>query len=87
MAPSVTSYIKNLTPEKRLENILWERRILGFPPFGWDVTQPMVCISESPARHLKWLLNTRKWPPWGGDPAPPVGLQQGRWAGLVSPAC
>lgn len=25
----------------------------------------MVCLSESPLEHLRWLLSHRQWPPWG----------------------
>jgi hypothetical protein len=65
MTPLVTDEIARLEPWQRLENILWEQRLLGFPPFGADVDQPMSCLSESPPDHLQWLLSTRQWPPWG----------------------
>ena len=63
--PSVPAHIRSLTPEQRLDNILWEQRIIGFPPFGYGVVQPMVCFSESPLNHLDWLLHSQHWPPWG----------------------
>ena len=25
----------------------------------------MVCLSESPLEHLRWLVSDRGWPPWG----------------------
>jgi hypothetical protein len=25
----------------------------------------MVCLSESPLEHLRWLLSNLQWPPWG----------------------
>jgi hypothetical protein len=61
----VPPYIQGLTAEQRLDSILWEQRIWGFPPFGRDVVQPMVCFSESPPNHLEWLLHGQGWPPWG----------------------
>jgi hypothetical protein len=63
--PMVPAAIQGLTPAQRLDNILWEQRILGFPPFGAAADQPMVCFSESPLDHLQWLLQSRGWPPWG----------------------
>jgi hypothetical protein len=63
--PCVPPEIQALTPAERLDNILWEQRILGFAPFGAAADQPMVCFSESPLDHLQWLLHSRGWPPWG----------------------
>ena len=57
--------IKLMEPEQRLENMLWSEALHGFPPFGASADQPMVCFSESPPDHLRWLLATRKWPAWG----------------------
>jgi len=63
MTPTVPQTIRDLQPWQRLHNILWEGQIRGFPPFGSD--SPMVCLSESPLEHLRWLLSHRQWPPWG----------------------
>lgn len=60
---SVPMSIRALTPAQRLDNILWEQQIWGFPPFG--ASSPMVCFSESPLDHLSWLINTKGWPTWG----------------------
>jgi hypothetical protein len=54
-----------MTVEQRLDSILWEQRLYGFPPFGAYVDQPMICFSESPPDHLRWLIATRGWPAWG----------------------
>ncbi len=54
-----------MTPAERLDSILWGETLYGFPPFGADKDQPMVCFSESPLDHLQWLLATRGWPGWG----------------------
>lgn len=61
----VPAAIANQTPWQRLDNILWEQRLLGFPPFGAEAGLPVVSLSESPPAHLQWLLSTRRWPPWG----------------------
>lgn len=61
--PFVPDWIRGITPAQRLDNILWQQCIWGFPPFGAE--SPMVCFSESPADHLVWLMNDRHWPPWG----------------------
>lgn len=61
--PTVPQWVRSQQPCQRLDNILWERQIRGFAPFGSDL--PMVCLSESPLAHLQWLLSDRKWPPWG----------------------
>jgi hypothetical protein len=63
--PYVPDEIANLDPWERLDQILWEQRLLGFPPFGAAFDQPMICLSESPPNHLQWLLGTRGWKPWG----------------------
>lgn len=65
ITPYVPDSISTLTPQQRLNNILWEQRILGFPSFGADRNQPMVCLSESPPKHMDWLLHSHQWPPWG----------------------
>lgn len=61
----VPGNIANMEPAQRLDNILWDEQLRGFPPFCAEPDQPMVCLSESPPDHLRWLLSTRKWPPWG----------------------
>jgi hypothetical protein len=63
--PYVSSGVRNQTPQERLANILWEQRLNGYPPFRAQWNQPMICLSESPVDHLKWLLRDRQWPPWG----------------------
>lgn len=63
MTPTVPQVIRDLQPWQRLHNILWEGQIRGFAPFG--SRSPMVCFSESPLEHLRWLLSHRQWPPWG----------------------
>ncbi|GAA1657307.1 hypothetical protein [Actinoplanes couchii] len=63
VTPTVPLAIRNQQPWQRLFSILWEGQIRGFAPFGSD--SPMVCLSESPLEHLRWLLSTRQWPPWG----------------------
>lgn len=61
--PSVPPSIRKLEPWQRLDRILWEGQIRGFAPFGSD--RPMVCLSESPPEHLRWLLANHRWQPWG----------------------
>jgi hypothetical protein len=46
----------------RLANILWEGGLRGSPPFG--AANRMVCFSESPVEHLRWLLHDQAFPPW-----------------------
>jgi hypothetical protein len=59
-----------MTPQQRLYQLLWEQEIRGFRQFG---TEPaMVCFSESPLNHMKWLIQERSWPPWGVLLARPV---------------
>jgi hypothetical protein len=65
MTPSVPYVIAEQKPWQRLDNILWEQRLNGYPPFGAGIDQPMICLSESPPDHLLWLLGIRHWPPWG----------------------
>ncbi len=65
MTPFVPKVIREQTHAQRLDNILWEQRLYGYPPFGADNDQPMVCLSESPPDHLRWLLGNQHWPPWG----------------------
>jgi hypothetical protein len=66
--PKVRQDIQSITPAQRLDNILWQQQILGFPPFGPETNPPMVCFSESPLPHLDWLLHALLWPPWGVVP-------------------
>jgi hypothetical protein len=61
----VPEWLRALTPEQRLDGILWDQRIYGFVPFGATAPHAMVCLSESPLEHLAWLINERQWPPWG----------------------
>jgi hypothetical protein len=63
--PDVPPEIVGMQPWDRLDAILSEERILGFPPFGPQSSQPMVCFSESPVDHLRHLLGERRWRPWG----------------------
>lgn len=65
MTPSVPHEITSMAPSERLDNILWEEQLRGFPPFGAPSEHPMICLSESPPDHLRWLLTAREWPPWG----------------------
>lgn len=62
---AVAPEIAGMKPSQRLDNILWEQQLRGFPPFGADVDRPMICLSESPPDHLRWLVTDRQWPPWG----------------------
>jgi hypothetical protein len=43
----VPDWIRAISPAQRLDNILWEQRIWGFPPFG--ATSPMVCFPKAPS--------------------------------------
>lgn len=61
--PSVPDGIRKIAPAQRLDSILWQQCISGFPPFG--AASPMVCFSEGPLDHLAWLINERHWPSWG----------------------
>lgn len=61
----VPDMIARLNPWQRLDNILWEQRLNGYPPFGAGSDQPMICLSETPEDHLCWLLRDRRWPTWG----------------------
>jgi len=61
--PTVPQVIRDMHPSQRLYSILWLQQIFGFAPFGSDT--PMVCLSESPWEHLRWLIANRQWPPWG----------------------
>jgi hypothetical protein len=42
----VPAHIRGLTPEQRLDAILWEQRILGFVPFGAAPPHAMVSLSR-----------------------------------------
>jgi hypothetical protein len=62
-SPDVPPHIRALTPQQRLYRILWEHQIRGYRQFG---TEPaMVCFSESPLNHMQWLIQERRWSPWG----------------------
>ena len=78
ITPWVPTWIRNLDADVRLDKILDSRSLYAFPPYGEKQpsdyrflglspgeVQPMVCLSESPTTHLAWLLDTRKWQPWG----------------------
>lgn len=62
--PHVPTEISDATPRARLDRILATETLRGFPPFGAEIDQPTVCLSESPPSHLTYLLN-RGWQPWG----------------------
>jgi hypothetical protein len=62
--PHVPEHIAKMDPQTRLDRILTEGLLRGFPPFGAEADQPMVCFSASPADHLEHLLR-RGWHPWG----------------------
>jgi hypothetical protein len=52
-------------PAARLDSVLWQEQLFGFPPFSRPQTHaPMVCFSESPIDHINWLIGQRGWPPW-----------------------
>lgn len=63
VSTQLAGWIAGLTPQQRLENILWTETLLGSVPFG--ATNRMVCLSESPPEHLLWLLRERSFPGWG----------------------
>ncbi|MFI5593638.1 hypothetical protein ACIA5G_52040 [Amycolatopsis sp. NPDC051758] len=51
-----------MNPQQRLANILWHQQITGtVQPSGGS---PVVCLTESPRDHLRWLIRDRGWPPW-----------------------
>jgi hypothetical protein len=60
---ALPSAFRQLTPAQRLDSILWQEQIWGFPPLG--SARPVVSLSESPLDHLVWLLGDLGWPPWG----------------------
>jgi hypothetical protein len=54
-----------MAPEARLESILWQEQLFGFAPFSRPpISARMVCFSESPLDHIKWLIGDQGWPPW-----------------------
>lgn len=63
--PYVPNEIRALSSSAKLDRILWDQRLLGFPPFGAQRDQPMLSLSECPPDHLRWLLSSRGWQPWG----------------------
>src|SRR4051794_12999449 len=54
--------IAAMNPVTRLVSILQQRQLRVFPPFGFGVSKPMVCLSECPLPHLQWLLTQRQFP-------------------------
>lgn len=60
--PEVPREIAVLTPEQRLEEILYTEQLRGFPPYGSPT--PVVCFSESRADDAAYLL-AAGWEPWG----------------------
>ncbi|MFI5591681.1 hypothetical protein ACIA5G_41990 [Amycolatopsis sp. NPDC051758] len=62
VSPRLDVNIAAMPPQDRLTSILWDGMLRGSPPFG--AANPMVCFSESPVRHLHWLLGERSFPPW-----------------------
>ncbi|WP_247797744.1 hypothetical protein [Crossiella sp. S99.2] len=65
LTPFVDDAVAAMSPEQRLDSILWGQMLHGFAPFGAAEDQRMICLSESPPDHLHWLIKTRAWPPWG----------------------
>lgn len=59
----VPDVIQGMSAQERLDSILREGQFRAFPPFG--ATTPCVCFSESPPDHLKYLIGTRRFSPWG----------------------
>jgi hypothetical protein len=65
VTPLVPPEIRSMSATQRLQAILDANAIRGFPPFGAEPDQPMVCFSASPTAHLEYLLGGRGWQPWG----------------------
>jgi len=55
--------IAAMTPEKRLESILWEGQVRTFETFsgGW----PAVCFTEAGSLDAHYLIARRGYAPWG----------------------
>jgi hypothetical protein len=59
----VPAYIASMTPQSRLENILWEQGLQMFVTFsGGD---PAACLSEVTEAGLRYMIQTRGYAPWG----------------------
>jgi hypothetical protein len=52
-----------LTPEQRLDAILWDEKLTGSPPYG--TSWPTVCFTESRPDGLAFLFREKGWSPWG----------------------
>jgi hypothetical protein len=61
-APSQLASVADLSPQERLDGILWEQRLLAGTPYGSP--RPMVCLSEAPWNHVSWMVGARGFPPW-----------------------
>jgi transcriptional regulator with XRE-family HTH domain len=59
---NVPSHITSMTPDQRLDNILWDQQLYAFVPFGG--IRPMICLAECTWDHLRWLITERGFPPW-----------------------
>ncbi|MDX3841270.1 hypothetical protein [Streptomyces europaeiscabiei] len=60
----VPAQIRDMKPWERLDKILGNGELAGFPPFGAPGT-PCSCFSESPPEHLAHLIADRGFAPWG----------------------
>jgi hypothetical protein len=61
--PGVPPSISAMTGQQKLEQILWERRLLAFVTFsGGD---PAACFSEATPDAIQFLLRNRGYEPWG----------------------
>lgn len=58
----VPRQIRRMKPPERLDGILGSGMSV-FPP--WGTSQPCICFSESPPKHLAYLINGRGFAPWG----------------------
>ncbi|MER8091886.1 hypothetical protein [Streptomyces goshikiensis] len=61
--PDVPEEIRAMTPAQRLDSIIGAGILKGFRPFC--VSQPCICLSESPPTHLAHLVTERGFAPWG----------------------
>jgi hypothetical protein len=61
----VPQNIRDMDPQERLENILWEGVLRGSRGFSRPDTPKTVSFSESPGDHLRWLIRDKGWPSWG----------------------
>jgi hypothetical protein len=53
-----------MTARQRLDSILAEGRLHGFPPYGCQQNTPAACFSESNVEHLAHLIDLG-YEPWG----------------------